>query len=134
MFSLSSFLCIEPFLQVIKAKKILIATGSEVTPLPGLEIDEKRIVSSTGALELAEVPKRMVVVGAGVIGLELGSVWRRLGSEVTVVEFNDAILGGIDKKVGKTVQTALKKQGMKFELKAKVCCMITASFHSPGMT
>lgn len=77
---------------VIKAGNIILATGSDVTPLPGVEIDEDRIVSSTGALALPKVPKSMVVIGAGVIGLELGSVWRRLGAEVTVVEFMDRVL------------------------------------------
>ncbi len=102
------------------AKNILIATGSEVTPLPGVTIDEKKIVSSTGALELAEVPKRLVVVGAGIIGLELGSVWRRLGSDVTVVEFLDRITPGIDDEVTKHLQRALAKQGLKFKLGSKV--------------
>ncbi|MCX7364494.1 MAG: FAD-dependent oxidoreductase, partial [Alphaproteobacteria bacterium] len=104
----------------LSAKSILIATGSEVTPLPGVTIDEKRIVSSTGALELAEVPKRMVVVGAGIIGLELGSVWRRLGSEVTVIEFLDRIAPGIDDEITKHFQRALAKQGLKFKLGSKV--------------
>jgi dihydrolipoamide dehydrogenase len=104
----------------VTAKNILIAAGSEVTPLPGVAIDEKKIVSSTGALELAEVPKRLVVVGAGIIGLELGSVWRRLGSEVTVVEFLDRITPGVDDEVTKFLQRALAKQGLKFKLGAKV--------------
>ena len=104
----------------LTAKSILIATGSEVTPLPGVTIDETKIVSSTGALELAEVPKRLVVVGAGIIGLELGSVWRRLGSDVTVVEFLDRIAPGIDDEVVKHFQRALAKQGLKFKLGAKV--------------
>ena len=87
----------------IDAKNIIIATGSEVSPFPGgaIEIDEKQIVSSTGALELQEVPKKMVVIGGGIIGLEMGSVWSRLGAEVTVVEFLDAIGGaGIDEEIG----------------------------------
>ena len=104
----------------VSAKNILIAAGSEVTPLPGVAIDEKKIVSSTGALELASVPKRLVVVGAGIIGLELGSVWRRLGSDVTVVEFLDRITPGVDDEVTKFLQRALAKQGLKFKLGAKV--------------
>ena len=91
-----------------------------MTPLPGVAIDEKKIVSSTGALELAEVPKRLVVVGAGIIGLELGSVWRRLGSEVTVVEFLDRIAPGIDDEITKHFQRSLAKQGLKFKLGSKV--------------
>ncbi len=98
----------------LAAKNILIATGSEVMPLPGVTIDEKKIVSSTGALELSEVPKRLVVVGAGIIGLELGSVWRRLGAEVMVVEFLDRITPGVDDEVTKFFQRALTKQGLKF--------------------
>ncbi len=104
----------------LAAKSILIATGSEVTPLPGVTIDEKKIVSSTGALELSQVPKRLVVVGAGIIGLELGSVWRRLGADVTVVEFLDRITPGVDDEVTKFFQRALAKQGLKFKLGAKV--------------
>ncbi len=104
----------------LTAKNILIASGSEVTPLPGVAVDEKKIVSSTGALELSEVPKRLVVIGAGIIGLELGSVWRRLGSDVTVVEFLDRIAPGIDDEVTKHFQRALAKQGLKFKLGAKV--------------
>ena len=102
------------------AKNILIAAGSEVTPLPGVTIDEKKIVSSTGALELTEVPKHLVVVGAGIIGLELGSVWRRLGADVTVVEFLDRICPGIDDEITKFFQRALTKQGLKFKLGSKV--------------
>jgi dihydrolipoamide dehydrogenase len=102
------------------AKNILIASGSEVTPLPGVAVDEKKIVSSTGALELAEVPKHLVVVGAGIIGLELGSVWRRLGSEVTVVEFLDRITPGVDDEIAKQFQRSLTKQGLKFKLSSKV--------------
>ncbi|MBP2295211.1 dihydrolipoyl dehydrogenase [Azospirillum rugosum] len=101
-------------------KAIVIATGSEVTPLPGIEIDEQKIVSSTGALELPEVPKRLVVIGGGVIGLELGSVWGRLGSQVTVVEFLDRILPTMDGEVSKQMQRILAKQGMTFKLGAKV--------------
>ena len=104
----------------VAAKNILIAAGSEVTPLPGVTIDEKKIVSSTGALELSAVPKHLVVVGAGIIGLELGSVWRRLGAEVTVVEFLDRICPGIDDEITKFFQRALAKQGLKFKLGSKV--------------
>lgn len=106
--------------QSLKTKNILIATGSEVTPLPGVEIDEKQIVSSTGALELPKVPKKMAVIGAGVIGLELGSVWRRLGADVTVVEFLDVALPGMDAEVSKQVQRILTKQGLAFKMKTKV--------------
>lgn len=105
---------------ILKCRNIVIATGSEVMPLPGVEIDEERIVSSTGALALGAVPKSLVVVGGGVIGLELGSVWRRLGSEVTVVEFLDHIIPGADADARKTYQRALKKQGIKFKLSSKV--------------
>ena len=104
----------------LTAKNIIIATGSEVTPLPGVEIDERQIVSSTGALSLPSVPKHMVVVGAGVIGLELGSVWRRLGAKVTVVEFLDRILPANDGEVAKQFMRILKKQGMDFKLGHKV--------------
>jgi len=106
--------------QKLATKNIIIATGSKTTPLPGIEIDEKQIVSSTGALDLPKVPKSMVVIGAGVIGLELGSVWRRLGAEVTVVEFLDIILPGMDGEVSKQMQRILGKQGMKFKMKTKV--------------
>jgi dihydrolipoamide dehydrogenase len=104
----------------LTTKNILIASGSEVIPLPGVTVDEKKIVSSTGALELTEVPKRLVVVGAGIIGLELGSVWRRLGSEVTVIEFLDRITPGVDDEVTRQFQRALAKQGVKFKLGSKV--------------
>ena len=104
----------------ITAKNIVIATGSDVAPLKGVTIDEKQIVSSTGALTLPEIPKRLLVVGAGVIGLELGSVWRRLGSEVTVIEFLDRICPGLDLETGKQFQRILTKQGMSFKLSAKV--------------
>ncbi|KAL7418558.1 dihydrolipoamide dehydrogenase precursor [Cryptotrichosporon argae] len=104
----------------IEAKNVLIATGSEVTPFPGIEIDEERIVSSTGALDLKEVPKRMVVIGGGIIGLELGSVWSRLGAEVTVVEYLGAVGAGMDGEVGKQFQKILQKQGFKFKLNTKV--------------
>ena len=105
-----------------RAKNIIIATGSSVTPLPGVEVDNDKqvIVDSTGALELAKVPGHMVVIGGGVIGLELGSVWRRLGAKVTVVEFLDQILPGMDGDVRKEANKILKKQGMEFKLKTKV--------------
>ncbi len=106
--------------QVLETKNIVIATGSDVTKLKGVEIDEKRIVSSTGALVLDKVPEKMLIIGAGVIGLELGSVWRRLGSQVTVVEFLDRILPGMDGEVAKQFQRILEKQGMVFKLGAKV--------------
>ncbi len=106
--------------QVLETKNIVIATGSEPTPLPGVEIDEERIVSSTGALSLKSVPKRMIVVGAGIIGLELGSVWRRLGAEVTVVEYLDRILPGADAEIAKQAQRIFTKQGLKFRLGMKV--------------
>jgi dihydrolipoamide dehydrogenase len=106
--------------QTLTTGKILIATGSEVTPLPGVKIDEDRIVSSTGALALKKVPKKMVVIGGGVIGLELGSVWRRLGAEVEVVEFLDRLVPGMDGDLAKTLQRTLKKQGMTFRLSHKV--------------
>ncbi len=102
------------------AKNIIIATGSEVTPLPGITIDEKIVVSSTGALELSSVPKHLVVIGAGVIGLELGSVWKRLGAEVTVVEYLDRITPGMDGEVAKQFQKILEKQGLSFKLGQKV--------------
>jgi dihydrolipoamide dehydrogenase len=106
--------------QVLEAKNIVIATGSEPTPLHGVEIDEERIVSSTGALSLKAVPKRMIVIGAGIIGLELGSVWRRLGAEVTVVEYLDRILPGADGEVAKQSQRIFAKQGIDFKLGMKV--------------
>ncbi len=106
--------------QDVDAKSIVIATGSAVAKLPGVEIDEESVVSSTGALSLPKVPKRMLVIGAGVIGLELGSVWRRLGAEVTVVEYLDRILPGTDAEVAKTLQRILSKQGMIFKLGNKV--------------
>jgi len=104
----------------LKTKKILIATGSEVIPLPGVAIDEKRIVSSTGALTLDKVPEHLVVVGGGVIGLELGSVWRRLGAKVTVVEYLERIGGAMDLELAKAFQRILEKQGIEFKLGAKV--------------
>jgi dihydrolipoamide dehydrogenase len=102
------------------AKAIVIATGSEPASLPGITVDQMRIVDSTGALALAEVPKTLAVIGAGIIGLELGSVWRRLGAEVTVIEFLDRITPGMDEETAKTFQRALAKQGMVFRLGTKV--------------
>ena len=104
----------------LQAMNIVIATGSEVTPLPGVEIDEKQIVSSTGALSFDKVPNHLVVIGGGVIGLELGSVWARLGAKVTVVEFLDRILPTNDGEVSKQFQRILKKQGFDFKLSSKV--------------
>jgi dihydrolipoamide dehydrogenase len=106
--------------QTLEGKAIVIATGSDVARLKGTEIDEQRIVSSTGALVLDRVPERLLVVGAGVIGLELGSVWRRLGSQVIVVEFLDRILPGMDGEVCKQFQRILEKQGIAFKLSSKV--------------
>ena len=111
----------------LETKAIVIATGSDFARLPGVEIDEKTIVSSTGALSLPTPPKKLIVVGAGVIGLELGSVWRRLGSEVTVVEFLDHVLTGIDGEVGKFMQRALEKQGFAFHLGHKLAKVETAA-------
>ncbi|MFJ3050778.1 dihydrolipoyl dehydrogenase [Pseudomonas nitroreducens] len=104
----------------LTAKDIIIATGSEPSPLPGVDVDNKRILDSTGALSIPEVPKHLVVIGAGVIGLELGSVWRRLGAEVTVIEYLDRICPGMDLETAKTFQRALTKQGMSFRLGSKV--------------
>jgi dihydrolipoamide dehydrogenase len=106
--------------QTVETKNIVIATGSDIARLKGIEIDEKRIVSSTGALSLDKVPGKLLIVGAGVIGLELGSVWHRLGSEVTVVEFLDRILPGMDGEIARQFQRLLEKQGFKFKLGAKV--------------
>ena len=106
--------------QTVTAKNIVIATGSSVTPLPGVEIDQKVVVDSTGALELPKVPQHMVVIGGGVIGLELGSVWRRLGAKVTCVEFLDQILPGFDGEVRKEANKIFKKQGIEFRLSTKV--------------
>ncbi len=106
--------------QEIEARNIVIATGSESAPLPGVTIDEKTVVTSTGALEIGAVPKELVVVGAGVIGLEIGSVWARLGAKVTVVEFLDRILPGMDGEVAKQFQRILEKQGFTFQLGSKV--------------
>jgi dihydrolipoamide dehydrogenase len=104
----------------VRTRHILIATGSEVTPLPGIAIDEQRVISSTGGLCLPAVPKHLVVIGGGYIGLELGSVWRRLGAEVTVVEFLDRILPGMDGEVSKVMERLLQKQGITFRLATKV--------------
>ncbi len=104
----------------LEAKSIVIATGSEPSPLPGVAVDQIRIVDSTGALSLPEVPGSLIVIGAGIIGLELGSVWRRLGSAVTVVEFLDRITPGADAEIAKTLQRSLTKQGMTFKLSSKV--------------
>ncbi|KAA2236853.1 dihydrolipoyl dehydrogenase [Salinarimonas soli] len=106
--------------KTFQAKSIVIATGSDVTRLRGVEIDERTVVSSTGALTLETVPGKLLVIGAGVIGLELGSVWRRLGAEVTVVEYLDRILPGMDVEIGKQFQRILGKQGMQFRLSTKV--------------
>ena len=106
--------------ETLSAKNIIIATGSDILSLPGVEIDEEVIVSSTGALGLSKVPEHMVVVGGGYIGLEMGSVWRRLGAKVTVVEFLDRITPGMDTEISKQFQRILKKQGMEFKLGTKV--------------
>ncbi|KAK4982217.1 dihydrolipoamide dehydrogenase precursor [Elasticomyces elasticus] len=105
----------------VRGKNIIIATGSEATPFPGLNIDEKKVVTSTGAIALKAVPKKMLVIGGGIIGLEMGSVWSRLGAEVTVVEFLGQIGGpGMDAEISKSIQKILGKQGMKFKLNTKV--------------
>jgi dihydrolipoamide dehydrogenase len=106
--------------QTLETKNIIIATGSEVTSLPGVEVDEESIVSSTGALELKEVPDHLVLIGGGIIGLEMGVVWHRLGAKVTVVEFLDRIVPGVDLEVAKEMQKLLKKQGFDFKLSTKV--------------
>jgi dihydrolipoamide dehydrogenase len=106
--------------QVIETRNIVIATGSDIARLKGIEIDEKRIVSSTGALSLDKVPGKLLIVGAGVIGLELGSVWHRLGADVVVVEFLDRILPGMDAEIARQFQRILEKQGFAFKLGAKV--------------
>src|SRR6201985_698040 len=110
----------EGSVQTLETRNIVIASGSDVARLRGIEIDEKRIISSTGALSLDKVPERLLIVGAGVIGLELGSVWRRLGSQVTVVEFLDGVLPGVDGEVRRQAQRLLEKQGMTFKLSSKV--------------
>ena len=107
-------------LRTLEGKNIVIATGSDAMTLPGVAIDEQQIVSSTGALALKQVPKRLLVVGGGYIGLELGSVWRRLGSEVLVVEFLDRITPGLDGEIAKQFQRILQKQGIRFQLSTKV--------------
>jgi dihydrolipoamide dehydrogenase len=106
--------------QVLETKNVVIATGSDAARLNGIDFDEKRIVSSTGALELPDVPKKLLIVGAGIIGLELGSVWRRLGADVTIVEFLDHILPGIDTEVAKQFHRILQKQGIAVRLSSKV--------------
>ena len=111
--------------EAIEGKAIVIATGSDVVRLPGVDIDEQRIVSSTGALVLDKVPERLLVIGAGVIGLELGSVWRRLGSEVIVVELLDRILPGMDSEVCRQVQRIFERQGIRFKLSSKVASIET---------
>ena len=113
--------------QTLETKNIVIATGSDVARLNGIAIDEKRIVSSTGALELAKVPQKLLVVGAGIIGLELGSVWRRLGAQVTIVEFLDHILPGIDGEVARQFHRMLQKQGITFKLSSKVTAIDTSA-------
>jgi dihydrolipoamide dehydrogenase len=112
--------------QTLETKNIIIATGSDVARLNGIAIDEKRIVSSTGALELPRVPQKLVVVGAGIIGMELGSVWRRLGAQVTVVEFLDHILPGIDGEVARQFHRLQQKQGIAFKLSSKVTAIDTS--------
>ena len=112
--------------QLLETKAIVIATGSDVARLNGVEIDEKRIVSSTGALDLAKVPQKLLIVGAGIIGLELGSVWRRLGAEVMIVEFLDHILPGIDSEVARQFHRLLEKQGLTFKLSSKVTAVDTS--------
>jgi len=112
--------------ETLETKSIVVATGSDVARLRGIDIDEKRIVSSTGALALGQVPARLLVVGAGVIGLELGSVWRRLGSEVIVVEFLDRILPGMDLDVARSFQRVLQKQGIVFKLGSKITSVDTS--------
>jgi dihydrolipoamide dehydrogenase len=106
--------------ETISAKNVILATGSEPATLPGVEVDEETVVTSTGALSLKSVPERMVVIGGGVIGLELGSVWSRLGSKVTVVEFGKDICPPMDAQMRKTFQRALKKQGFDFKMEKKV--------------
>src|ERR1700728_5261505 len=106
--------------QTLETKNIVIATGSDVARLPGIDIDEKRVVSSTGSLDLAKVPQKLLIVGAGIIGLELGSVWRRLGAEVTIVEFLDHILPGIDREIANQFYRMLQKQCLAFKLSSEV--------------
>lgn len=118
--------------QTVEAKNIILAVGSEPSPLPTCPVDNagKKIVDSTGALDLDTIPKKMVVIGGGVIGLEMGSVWRRLGTEVTVVEFLDTITPSIDKEISQNFLKILKKQGMKFLLSTKV---MSADSSGPGV-
>jgi dihydrolipoamide dehydrogenase len=113
--------------QTLDTKAIVIATGSDVARFKGIEIDEKRVVSSTGALTLDKVPEKLLVVGAGVIGLELGSVWKRLGSDVTVVEFLDGALPGMDGEIRRQAQRIFEKQGMTFKLSSKVTAVDTSA-------
>jgi len=113
--------------QTLETKAIVIATGSDVARLPGIDIDEKRILSSTGALALEKVPQRLLIIGAGVIGLELGSVWRRFGSEVVVVEFLERILPGMDDEVCRQFHRLLEKQGMTFKLSSQVTTVSSSS-------
>jgi dihydrolipoamide dehydrogenase len=115
----------------VSATRIIIATGSDSIEIPSLPIDEKQIVTSTGALALERVPEKMVVVGAGAIGLELGSVWSRLGAKVTVVEILDHILPGMDREIGKAAQRSLKKQGLDFQLETRVT---GSDAHTAGIT
>jgi dihydrolipoamide dehydrogenase len=110
----------------IEGKNIILATGSEVTPLPGVTIDEEKIVSSTGALSLKEVPKKMVVIGGGIIGLELGSVWARLGAEVQVIEFLDHIVPAMDPEIRRSFERVMKKQGIQFKLSSKVTSAVAS--------
>jgi dihydrolipoamide dehydrogenase len=114
----------------LKARDIVIASGSDAMTLPGIAIDERRIVSSTGALSLPEVPKHLIVIGGGYIGLELGSVWRRLGSEVTVVEFLDRILPGMDGEIARHTQRLLQKQGIAFKLGMRVTAVASDDKHA----
>src|SRR5262249_8119724 len=111
--------------ETLESRSIVIATGSDAAKLRGIDVDEKRIVTSTGALTLAKVPEKLLVVGTGVIGLELGSVWRRLGSEVLVVEFLDRILPGMDLDVARQFQRILQRQGIAFKLASKVASVDT---------
>ncbi|HFB2048069.1 MAG: dihydrolipoyl dehydrogenase [Hyphomicrobiaceae bacterium] len=122
----------EGTIQTLDTKRVVIATGSDIASLPGIDIDEKTIVSSTGALNLGQVPERMLVVGGGVIGLELGSVWRRLGAKVQVVEFLDRIIPDMDGEISKQFQRVLQKQGMTFKFGTKVTGV--SSFGSKGHT
>jgi dihydrolipoamide dehydrogenase len=112
--------------QTLETKAIVIATGSDVASLPGIEFDEARIVSSTGALALSKVPQKLLVVGAGIIGLELGSVWRRLGAQVTIVEYLDHILPGLDGEIARQFQRLQERQGIAFKLSSKVAAVDTS--------